>query len=1276
MVKYMRYRNLILTFLGILLCGNLMAQGFISLDWKNPAPRYDGFDKVESDLPGFAGASYQLATNLPCYTYTYNLGRDFQGQDYYVTVEYPEFEALSKKEIKAIKEAGVVLPAYPEVSTRISTSAKEGLLSASFVPLVCKDGVFLRIRSFKLSVVPVVGMAKSQRNTSASLSRYADHSVLASGKWVKIKVSDTGVYKITKSELSKMGFSDPFKVRLYGYGGRLLSENLMKPKVDDLKEIPLWREADYVLFYGYGTIRWEREGKWFVHSQNYFSTYGCYFLTESEQSAGNFPKEESLSAEGAERITTFPDYALYEKEEFAWLEAGRMLFDGYDYKNGNSKSYTFNDLKGITDDEGLISISFSAYDNSGSTLTANVDGSKVGTLSFPAVVSNYVYASVKDGNFAWSGKKNAKTIVSLTHNRNTSAASGRLDFIRLNFTRTLALHNTYTAFRSKEFGKVQFEVANADANTCIWRVDAPENYKQMAGTLANGTFSFVCEADEESEFVAVNTKGTSFLRVESMGVIPNQDLHKLKEVDMVVITPPNAEMIKQAERLTKAHEEYDGLRSVVVTSEQVYNEFSSGTPDATAFRWLMKMLYDRAEKGQEPKYLLLFGDASFDNRFLTSLWKTLQTENFLPCFESVNSVSKVSSFMSDDYLGMLDDDDAVDINRLFDYAVDIGVGRLPVRSVSEAKDVVTNLINYIENKNLGYWKNSVAFLGDDGKNNDENIHMEQADAVAKRAASYNPALLVNKVYWDAYKMETTATGNSYPLVKERLNQLFKEGLLYFNYTGHGDASALSDELVVTVRDLDGYVSGRPPFWFTAACDIAPVDRSAISLGEAALLKGAAIGLLSTARTVYPHQNCLMDSVFVRYLFSDTQLADNRLGDVVRKTKADLASRVGDINNLQFVFLGDPALRLSIPQYQMIVDEFNGVSTESELLPQIKAGGKVRVKGRVLNEKGELATDFFGMIYPRVLDSEEKVVTYNNNGLSRNPFEYYDRTKTIFAGTDSVKAGTFDFQFPVPMDINYSDAEGLLNLYAVSTTARVEGKGYFSDFIIGGTEDKAMVTDSIGPKITLYLNTPSFISGDKVNSTPYLIAELEDEDGINTVGNGIGHDIVAIIDNSPLYTYVLNNYYEPVFGDYTKGLVRFSFPELSEGKHTLLLRAWDIKNNSSTVEVELEVVNGLVVALDITCTKSPTRDNTTFILTHDRINAQLDVSLTVYDYAGRTLWTHRESGIAEGCYYYINWDLKTNSGQRLVPGVYLYKATIASDGSEETTKTRKIVIAGQ
>ncbi len=1260
------------------------SQGFITLDWEHPSPVYEGFETVSTDMPGFAGAVYGGKPYLPSYVYTEELGTDFCEGGYEAVIEYPEFEPLSRKQSAALRKAGVQLPVDPKAKVNLSVTAGEGFIAVSFVPLVYRDGTYQKIKSFKLSLHEVVGASRVGRagEGGAAGREYAEHSVLSEGRWVKIRIKDTGVYQITDAELAGMGFSDPSKVRLYGFGGRILSENLCDYTVDDLQEVPLWRESGSVLFYGYGTIRWKEEGGLFVHTQNHYSTYGCYFLTESDGMPMAFPQVASAESGIATTVVnTFPDYALHEKEAYAWMEGGRRLFDDYDYRNGNTQSYTFDGLSGITDDNGTVTVSFSANSTAAfTTVEASVNGQELpGDMVIPIPSSTYAVAAAVEKDFVWQGTKDERTIVSLRHVR-SSNVSGRLDYIRLNYTRRLALYDSYTSFRSLEDGNVLFAIEGADANTCVWRV-SDEGYGQMMGSLSGSVYSFSCNNEGHDEYVVVNPKGR-FNSVEVVGEIPNQDLHALDGIDMVIITTPDAEFISQAQRLADAHEECDGLKSVVVTSEQVYNEFSSGTPDATAYRRFMRMLYDKAEEGQGIKYLLLFGDCSYDNRLLTSAWSVYSQDDFLLTFESKNSFSSTDSFMYDDYFGIMEDSINTD-DVLYNYAVDLGVGRIPARTNEEARAVVDKLIAYMDNEEVGPWKNTVAFLGDDGKNNrntsspEGNIHMEQSDALVERALECNPSLLVKKVYWDAYKMEVSATGDAYPDVEEQVQDLFRNGLLFFNYTGHGAASAISDEYVITTATMDKLVTDKPPFWFTAACDITPVDRMTTSLGETALLQGAAIGLMSTARTVFPYANCRMDSVFIRHLFTKTEEGYLRLGDVVRKTRTHLSVAGPSTNNLQFVFVGDPALRLSIPSCRVVVDEFNGEPVDgTSALPLIKAGSVVTVKGHVEDGDGRPLPDFFGTVYPTILDSEEKVVTYNNNGLAPAPFEYYDRTNTIYSGSDSIRAGSFEFRFPVPMDINYSDEEGLLNLYAVNAERTAEGQGNFTGFLVGQTEDGAMDTDSVGPKMTIYLNTPDFVDGARVNPSPYLIAELEDEDGINATGSGIGHDIIAMIDNSPMYTYVLNNYYTPVFGDYTRGTVRYSLPALPEGKHQLLFRAWDIKNNSSTQVIDFEVVDGLVVSLDITCTDSPATDHTMFILTHDRPYAEVDVTISVYDYAGRVLWTHRETGMAEGNYYYVDWDLKTNSGQPLVPGIYLYRATISSGGSKESTQSRKIVVVGQ
>lgn len=1264
----MRIRNYIFFFLIVLLPKTLQSQNFVTLDWKNPAPVYIGDSIVKTDIPGFAGAHYSPDENyLPHYLYQINLGKDYASYEYEVKVEYPEFQPLSGKELSALLKSGFKLHNYPEVDTHLSVSAKEGILDIDFIPLVYREGTYQRISSFKLKIDKKALPPQVLTRASAE-ERYAAASVLADGKWVKIRVSETGVYKITHSELNKMGFSNPSKVRLYGYGGFILPEDVMKPKIDDLQQVPLWRESNYVLFYANGTIKWEKQGDNYVHTQNHYSTHAYYFLTENDSSPMEFPKEDSLSEEGAEVITTFPDYALEEKELFSWFHGGRKLYDDYDYKLGDTKVYQFN-LPGITNEDGTVTVAFSAHSTSKTTLTVSAGNVTLGDMG---IASSGQYSRAQDSSktHTWIGDKQEKTSIILKHTR-PSGVSGRLDFIRLNFKRKLALYGSFTNFRSGRSDKSKYVVENVNENTYIWNVGDPPNYKQIQGKLSGSQYTFVSDG---SEHVAVNVTGT-FNKVEVVGTIANQNLHSLSNIDMVVIVPPNQSLLTQANRLAEIHRQKDNLTVQVVTSEQIYNEFSSGTPDGTAYRWFMKMLYDRAETDENrPKYLLLFGDGAYDNRMLSSDWRRLNPQDFLLCFVSDDSLSETDSYVLDDYYGLLDDGEGVDLKK---DKVDIGIGRIPVRNVTEAKQVVDKIIDYINNKHIGPWKNTVCVLGDDGIESDaENGHMKQAEDVAKYIEENNPEYLVKRIYWDAYKMEKTSTGDSYPEVTKRLMELFNEGMLVMNYTGHGSPIAFSHEYSLTPAHIQKITSTRPPLWITAACDITPFDAIDNSMGEIAFLhpKGGAIALYSTTRTVYSDKNAIMNNCFIKHLFPKENSEVLRLGDVVRLTKVEMGN--ASVNNLHYVFIGDPAMRLINAEYKVIVDEMNGKPAEET--PTIKAGGIVSVKGRIVNESGQTATDFNGTVYPTVLDSKENIVTYNNNGFAKQPFSFESRDKILFTGSNSVTEGNFSFTFPVPMDINYSNKEGMMNLYAIEESTNQQGQGYFDKFLIGGTEDGATQTDSLGPDIkAIYLNTPDFVYGGKVNETPYLVVELEDPDGINAVGNGIGHDLIAIIDNSPLYTYVLNNYYESYKDDYTKGRVRYSLPTLLEGKHRLLFRAWDIKNNSSTATLEFEVVKGLKPeVIDIDCTQSPAREETTFILTHNRPESELDIRVAVYDFSGKELWVHEESGISTGNYYYIPWNLTTSGGQRVSPGMYLFRASISSDGSKENTKARKIVILAQ
>lgn len=1269
------------------------AQEFVTLNWQ--------------ELPS--------AQTLPVVTRELPLKDDFRSFTYQVEIEFPEYQKLSKSEAAALEvrldslrrlpdedmafREG--LPVSPQVTSFIKVSAHRGFLSVNFVPVVYREGSYQRLNSFKLSVKPFpkkegMGEGTFTRSTAipsvetflegyASLSNYTSlkdctNSLLSSGRWTKIRVRNTGIFKITNAELKKMGFSRPEKVRVFGYGGYLLSQRFSEHPAADLPEVPLLRLSDGVLFYARGTVSWkpDTQNTYFVRERNFYSDEGYYFLTDRD----DIPEMEtkviaSLQGTAANRLTTFNSYALYEKDAFSWANTGRELYEDYDYVAGNTKNYTLN-LPGIVPGgAGWLATTFTARSIEVATsYSVSVDGVMQGNVSLASISSDnqyYTRATSATINTSWQGTNSETAVVTVTHNR-PSGTSGRLDYIALNYTRELALNAPYLTFRSLASidKETTFVLSGATASTLIWDVTDPAHISRIEGSFADGTYTFTIPAGKLREFVAVTPEATGFETVESVGGIANQNLHSLEATDMIIISPDRTDLMTQAERLAQAHREKDGLSVVVIPAPQIYNEFSSGTPDGTAYRRLMKMLYDRFPTAAErPKYLLLFGDCSYDNRMLTSSWKNYRPDHYLLSYQSENSIEETGSYVTDDYFGFLDDEEGDNLTAAM---LDIGIGRFPVRTAAEAKAAVDKTIAYMENKHAGPWKHTVCYVSDDG---DKNLHISQSEILASYTERNYPSLLVNRIYADAFRREASATGETYPDATKRLLQMFDKGMLVVNYTGHGSTSAWAAENLLTVNDITKMSSPRLPLWITATCDFTRFDDIQTSAGEQAFLnpKGGAIALLTTSRVVYASQNSSLNQAFLRHIFSRPEGKRLRLGDIMRLSKCDEAL-ANDKNKLNFALIGDPALTLAYPDYQVQIDEFAGVnvSEEGAVYPQVKAGSKITVKGHILTPEGNPAEDFTGTVHPTVLDSKEQVTTLDNRG--EGAYTYTERSKTLFSGSDSVRQGRFEFTFPVPLDINYSDEEGLLSLYALSANQTNEAGGYFDRFLVGGTADE-ISSDTLGPKMTIYLNTPDFRSGGQTNHTPLFMAELEDVDGINTVGNGIGHDLSLCIDGSAVLTYNLNDYYTPTAGDYTRGRVYFSVPDLAEGKHTLSFRAWDLLNNSSTKTLDFEVVRGLRPNLfSVICTQSPARESTTFVLSHNRPGSTLAVRMSVYDFSGRELWTHLEQGISEGQTYYVEWDLCSNGGQRLAPGVYLYRASIISDGSRESTKAQKIIILSQ
>lgn len=1106
-------------------------------------------------------------------------------------------------------------------------------------------------------------------------SRYASESVLSSGKWVKIQVAEDGIYKLTAADLKKMGFSNLDKVAVYGYGGWPLDEDFSTTYIDDVPEVAVWRNADYLLFYGKGPRKWEYSSsdKSFIHTNNPYSNYGYYFVTEKETAGRTM--EKAVSADGATlQVTTFDDYVLHEEELVSVNSSGRELY-GESFTSTLSRDFTIS-VPGITDDEGKATLSFISRGNG--TITMNVDGNSVisGSVSVPS--DEYEVARELYRARAWTADKGETVKVNIGYST-TGHKNVHLNYFRLQMKRQLKVYDPYTFFRSLSArgNASRFVIQGADAGTLVFDVTDGVNPQQMETSLNGTELSFSIPASTSlREFVAV--KPSQIKAPVTVGEVTNQNLHALPQQDMIIIAQPN--FTTQAERLAEAHRTKDNLTVRVVTPESIYNEFSSGTPDATAYRRFMKMFYDRqTSEADAPKYLLLFGDGSFDNRKLTSAWKSVDMSNMLLTYQTEESLNQYS-YVVDDYFGFLND--ANNGKEIYAQKVDIGIGRFPVRTVAQATNAVDKVISYIENKNTGAWKNNLCFMADDGNNADSftSGHMEEADSLADHLNRDHPELMVHKLYYDAYKKDKTA--GSYPDVRANLQKLLKDGLLLFNYTGHGGTTALSDEKVVTQTDIAQYTYPCLPVWVTATCDFTRFDNVETSAGEDVFLnaKSGGIALFTTVRVAYRPYNAYIDSHLLHNLFSRVNGHKRSLGDAMKAMKRSLvASESYNTNRVKmgFCLIGDPAIKLAYPEYGMKVTAINGLSVE-ETPVSFKALEKIRVEGEVLDASGQLATDFTGIVNPTVKDSKMTVTCLNNNNQDDTPaFTFTDYPNTIFIGNDSVRNGKFSFTFTVPKDISYSNLQGKMNLYAVDTENGHEAQGNFDNFIVGGTSDTAE-TDTIGPEIrALYLNDTTFVDGGQVNTTPYFVAELWDKSGVNITGSSVGHDMMLVIDESTVLSYNLNSYYELLPGEEGAGIVKFPIPALEPGKHTAEFWVWDIQNNSTVRTFTFEVVEGLKPFLfDVIATPGIAREQVTFHLMHNRPESRMRVGIMVYDLAGRQLWKHEESGTS-GLFenYTVSWDL-TCGGARMRPGVYIYRAAISTDNSKDATKARKFIILGE
>ncbi len=1264
--------------------------------------KVDQFSEHESaHFLSFKGASYN-SSHLPEYFERMKLAAGTKQVS--AEISNAVFTELTAQEAQLVK----IKDKDIQITSGIGYDRKVPYALIRFVPIRqnATTGKYERLVSFNLTInSSTTGAAKT---TSIKAQTYATNSVLASGTWFRIGLFKDGIYKLNYASLKNLGLNvktlDPRNIRIYGNGGGQLPYANSAYKRDDLTENAIFvggididtvnhqytldSTKGYVLFFGQAQTNWTYvPGACppFQHAKNLFSDTTYYFINADLGPGKRITTQVSSSLNPTRTVTTFDDYAYTEDDAVSLIQSGRRWYGAnFDIVTNYSYSYVFPNID--TSSPASVNVALiGRYGGPAPNASYQVNvGSTSQIIADPSVDTDLYFADYAAPTSGCFTVPKPTTSLTVTTTLQTSGAVGWLNYIEVNARRRLNMNADQLLFRdSRSVGAgniAQFNLGTNGKDT-VWEVTDPTNVKLQKTTYTGTTLQFSVASDSLRQFVAFN--GNTYLTPIAFGRVPNQNLHNLTQTDMIIVSHPL--FLSQAKALADFHTQNDGLSVEVVTPQQIYNEFSSGAQDVTAIKDFMKMFYDRSTGyANLPKYLLLFGDGSYDN-----LYRLPGNTNFIPTYQSDDSHNPTSSYVTDDYYGLLDDSEG-------DYGandlVDIGIGRIPCDNIQQAQGVVNKIIKYSSkaplpvytsqsvtaaNTPYGDWRNLICFVADTYPP-DGDVHEQQADQEATLVDTTYNNINLNKIYLDAYQVAPTPGGDTYPDAEAAIDAQVNKGALVVNYTGHGGQLGWSHDRVLGDNDIEAWTNLYSlPLFVTATCEFSAFDNPALtSAGELVLLNpnGGGIGLFTTVRLVYSEPNFALNTNFYYHILDSLPTGQMvRLGDAFRLTKVSSGT---DPNNRNFTFLGDPGVRLAYPKYNVNTDSINGIKLStgktftSVTGDTLKALSKVTVSGHLTDNYSNPLNSFNGYVYPTVYDKPTEVTTLGTEGVA--PFNFLLQKNILYKGIVSVKNGKFRFSFIIPKDIAYNYGLGRISYYGENGTD--DAKGNCEKFYIGGTNTNAPA-DNIGPGIKLYLNDARFVFGGLTNQNPYIYAVLKDSSGINTVGNGIGHDLTAILDGNTSGTIILNDYYQSDLNSYKSGTIHYQLQNLSPGRHTLTLKAWDIYNNSSQAYTEFVVENSSSLGIaHLLNYPNPFTTHTQFFFEDNRCCEQLDVQIQIFTVTGKQVKNITEKVTLTGFRSDpIDWDGKDDFGNNIGRGVYVYHLKVRGEDGSTADKYEKLVI---
>jgi hypothetical protein len=1112
-------------------------------------------------------------------------------------------------------------------------------------------------------------------------SAQVTNSVLSSGDWYKFSVDTTGVFKIDRNLLQRIGIStnelNPKKIHIYGNGGQLLPELNSDFRYDDLQENAIsiigendgsFDSNDYILFYAKGPHDWvvNPSANSTRHRQNIFSDEAFYYITVNDTDGKRIQNKASVTGTAVSEITVFDDYTFYEKDENSILAAGTQWFFKEDFNITNTQVFSIPFPKAVISEDISVRVRGVSNSSSSSAMDVKINGQDIFTIDYSAINPSSLtkaFAVERSRNIT---NNSEKIEVSITYNNNGNpSANAFLDYIEIAGKKRLEFGDFQFSFRSFEqantSGVVEFQIQNGTMASQVWDVTNHITPQLLINQSTSNNFTFKDNGGVLNEYVILNDADFYIPKVLQNGKITNQNLHSISDVNYILIT--NSELSAQAQRLADYHQENSNLTAKVILIDEIYNEFSSGSKDITGIRDFLKHVYDGNSSAESKlQYVCFFGDSSYDYKD-----RIQGNNNIVPVKLSVNSFNLANSWVTDDFYVMLDNDEGTMSTA---HTIDVVSGRVPVSTLSEATIVVDKMLSYYSKTSIGDWRNTITLLADDIDIAGEEVIEQGVESIADEIKNNKPVFNLNKIYMDAFVQQNSSGGERYPEVNRAITNAIEKGTLVFDYFGHGGEDGFASERILDVPQIQSFNNSKTlPLLITVTCDFSRFDNpNRITAGELNFKSktGGSASMITTTREVFISTGQRFNEQLIRILLGFNG-EDFTIAESLMKAKNQFSSS----QKFFIYYFGDPAMKLAIPEPNIQITKMNDVDV-TQSLDTIKALSRVKFDGVITDNTNAVLTNFNGTLSTTVFDKLIDKNTLDNDGFGViMPFDTQD--SKLFRGKSTVENGRFSFDFIVPKDIKVAFGKGKLSFYAEN--GETDKAGFNFDVVVGGINENAP-EDTVGPEIKLFMNDESFIEGGNTNSSPNLIAVLADVSGINTSITAVDHDIIGILDGDTSNPIILNDFYQTELNDFTTGKVNYTLRDLEVGAHTLKLKAWDTYNNSSETTLNFVVVSDAILNLEnVLNYPNPFVNYTEFWFNHNKPNEPLEVQVQIFTVSGKLVKTiNRNVQTTGNLSRNITWNGLDDFGNKIGKGVYVYKLKVKSTASNlSSEKFEKLVI---